>query len=139
MKTWRIVLIILAVGAIIAAAAVYYVYNKPHRDISKEKVDYELSAGEFAAEFDVDADTAHQKYDTKVVKVTGHIEDVSLTHDNRVQLLLKGGIKAALKDSTIGPENFRNNDEVTMKCLYTGYDDLFNEITLKDCDLSTNE
>ncbi len=80
-KTLRILLWIVLVGIIIGISAVYYVFNKPHRNIAKEDAAYTVKAKDLIAEFQTDENAATAKYRDKVISVTGIIKDIR-TLDN---------------------------------------------------------
>jgi hypothetical protein len=72
MKTWLKVGIGLAIAGIIGAAVVYiFVYNKPHPDYETEKADFRLEAKDLYSEFKSDETTAGQKYNGKVIEISG--------------------------------------------------------------------
>lgn len=80
-RTLRMVLWIALIGIITVIAAVYYVFNKPHRNISKEDASYTVTARDLIAEFQADENAATAKYLEKVISVTGIIKSIR-TLDN---------------------------------------------------------
>lgn len=81
LKTFRILLWIFLIGIVIAVSAVYYVFNMPRRNISKEKAVYTLEAKQMISEFKKDESTATAKYLDKAISVLGEIKSIR-TLDN---------------------------------------------------------
>jgi len=75
-KTIRILLWIFLIGIVVAVSAVYYVFNKPRRNISKESALYSLEAKQLISEFRKDETTATAKYLDKAITVKGEIKNV---------------------------------------------------------------
>jgi hypothetical protein len=71
-RKWIAALGILISIAVLAAVLVYFfVYNKPQPDYAKKKPDFEVSAADLLAEFKNNTETANQKYNGKVLLVSG--------------------------------------------------------------------
>lgn len=66
-------LLIIIVGGYIA----YSYYNKPHRDIEKEKATLEVSAVDIMSEFETNEKSANEKYLNNVVLVEGKIRTIT--------------------------------------------------------------
>lgn len=69
----RIVLIVLVLLALAGGGTMYYMYNKPHRDISNESAEFVINAQKLALEFATDETAANQKYLDKVLLVSGRL------------------------------------------------------------------
>jgi hypothetical protein len=80
-KTLRILLWIVLVGIVVAASAVYYVFNKPRRNITKENAVYTLEAKQLIADFKKDETAATAKYLDQTITVSGEIKSIR-TLDN---------------------------------------------------------
>lgn len=80
-KTLRILIWIVLIGIIVGISAVYYVFNKPHRNIAKEDAAFTVTARDLIAEFKSDENAATAKYRDKVISVTGIIKGIR-TLDN---------------------------------------------------------
>ena len=77
MKTWIKIIAGLAALGIAGAILVYFfVYNKPHPDFEHLKPDYSLSAQAIFDEFIADNGAAGQKYNGKMVEITGPLTRV---------------------------------------------------------------
>ena len=72
----RIFLWTVLVGIVIGSASVYYVFNMPRRNISKEKSVYALDAKQMISEFKKDEDSATKKYLDKTISVKGEIKSI---------------------------------------------------------------
>ncbi|MCX6238593.1 MAG: hypothetical protein NTY07_13705 [Bacteroidia bacterium] len=81
-KTLRILLWIILAGIVVATSAVYYVFNKPRRNISKESAVYTMEAKQLISEFKKDEDSATKKYLDKTITVKGEIKSIR-TLDNQ--------------------------------------------------------
>ena len=75
MKKWIKVLIALVIVGAVAAGLVYqFVYNKPHPDYEMEPAVYSLQAEMLFEEFKNNTQKASEKYNGKVIEVTGEID-----------------------------------------------------------------
>ena len=127
--------------AVCIASAVYFVYNKPHRNILDEKAKYTLSLIDMNEEFLTNEDSAYNKYFDQIVEVSG--KAISLTKKE------KGGYDAVLESqgSIINGEIASNDiqiadfldKEVALKGLFIGYDNLLEEIKLSKCSIKQKE
>ena len=72
----RIFLWTVLVGVVIGSASIYYVFNMPRRNISKEKAVYTLEAKQMISEFKKDEDSATKKYLDKTISVKGEIKSI---------------------------------------------------------------
>jgi hypothetical protein len=80
MKTWVKILLGLAIIGIIAVAVIYiFVYNKPHPDYENLKPDYSLTAKALFDEFTANSPAAQQKYNGKMVEITGEVTGMEAT------------------------------------------------------------
>jgi hypothetical protein len=86
-KKWLIILGGLAAAGIVAALLVYFfVYNKPHKDYSKAKPDFEVEAIAFFEEFRTNAAASSARYNGKVIAITGQLSSVEVTDEQVVAL-----------------------------------------------------
>jgi hypothetical protein len=77
----RILLWTFLIGLVIGISAVYYVFNKPRRDVSKETAAFTLDAKQLISEFKKDESSATAKYIDKAIIVKGEIRSIR-TLDN---------------------------------------------------------
>lgn len=70
--------ILIALLVIIAAAALYIYkeYNRTHKDTTRLKADYSLSATDLIKEFETNEQASNKKYTDKVVRVDGEVKDI---------------------------------------------------------------
>ncbi|MEI6889233.1 MAG: OB-fold protein [Bacteroidales bacterium] len=74
MKTWIKIVSVLFLTGIIAAILVYFfVYNKPHPDFEKMDAAYTLAAEDFYKTYVTNKTEAGNKYNGKVIAVTGKL------------------------------------------------------------------
>jgi hypothetical protein len=123
MKTWvKVVLIIGGIGLLVAAGLVYYVYNKPHRDVNTEK-GVQLSAQNLYEAFRVNEDNGNKLYLNKAIEVTGEVADVSTNQDGKTVVNFKTSdplvvINCTFKDN---PGELKPGQTITFKGICTGY------------------
>jgi len=81
LKTFRIILWIFLIGLVVGVSGVYYVFNMPRRDVSKEKAVYTLEAKQLVSDFKSDEAAATKKYLDQAITVKGEIKSIR-TLDN---------------------------------------------------------
>jgi len=89
----RIFLWILLVGIVVGSASVYYVFNMPRRNISKEKAVYTLEAKQLISEFKKDEDSATKKYLDKTISVKGEIKSIRELNNHGMVFSLEDGME----------------------------------------------
>lgn len=123
MKKW----ILLAVLAVISILTYNYIYQN-HRDINKEKAEYNLTSVEILKKFSTDPDNSEKKYLDKTIEVIGKITDQTentITLDHIVFCQFNTNINIQLKD----------NSQIKIKGRFIGYDDLLEQIKLDQCNI----
>ena len=114
---------------ILLAIAVYFVWNKPHKDYSTMRTDITISSLNFINEFKANSTLATEKYLNQIILVNGNTTDKltkSVVLDNRIVCTLDS---SSLKDLGL----IQINNEVSIKGRFVGFDDLFEEIRLDHC------
>jgi hypothetical protein len=81
LKTFRIIAWIFLIGLIVGVSGVYYVFNMPRRNVSKETAVYTMEAKQLIADFKKDETSATAKYLDKTIAVNGQIKSIR-TLDN---------------------------------------------------------
>ncbi len=76
-KLLKIFLIVLAVGILAGVAGVYYVFNKPERNIAKEESALVTSAEELYQLFSNDETKVYGEYGNKILEVEGEIVEAN--------------------------------------------------------------
>lgn len=118
---------------------VYAMYNKPHQNIAATPADYQLTVNEIFREFSADETQATLKFSDKVIALSGSVNKVQAHEDGPSYVLLTGN--GAVVNCEISHENSMEisdgniGEQLTMKGLFVGYDDLLGEIQLKKCSI----
>ena len=114
---------------ILLATAVYFIWNKPHKDYSTMKTDITISSLNFINEFKANSTLATEKYLNQIIFVSGNTTD-KLTKS----VVLDNGIVCTLDSSSLKALRLiQINNEVSIKGRFVGFDDLFEEIRLDHC------
>jgi len=114
---------------ILLATAVYFVWNKPHKDYSNMKTDITISSLNFINEFKANSTLATEKYLNQIIFVSGNTTD-KLTKS----VVLDNGIVCTLDSSSLKALRLiQINNEISIKGRFVGFDDLFEEIRLDHC------
>jgi len=114
---------------ILLAIAVYFVWNKPHKDYSNMKTDITISSLNFINEFKANSTLATEKYLNQIIFVSGNTTD-KLTKS----VVLDNGIVCTLDSSSLKALRLiQINNEISIKGRFVGFDDLFEEIRLDHC------
>lgn len=115
----------------------YYIYNKPHVNVKKEKIDLQVTVDEVANDFLSNREQAIGKYSDKIILLTGKFHTQSLSHNNLKTIIVKGSESLANceMDSlySINIPSLQTGNDIMIKGLFVGYDDLLNELQLKKC------
>ena len=123
MKKWvKVVLILFVIGIVCAAGVVYYVYNKPHRDVTTEK-GVQLSAQNLYDAFKTNEQEANKQYLDKAIQLTGEVANVSTNQDGKTVVDFKTNdplvvINCTFKDN---PGALKPGQTITFKGICTGY------------------
>ena len=114
---------------ILLAIAVYFVWNKPHKDYSTMRTDITISSLNFINEFKANSTLATEKYLNQIIFVSGNTTD-KLTKS----VVLDNGIVCTLDSSSLKALRLiQINNEISIKGRFVGFDDLFEEIRLDHC------
>ena len=81
----RMVIWLLIIGIISAFSAIYYVFNMPHRNLSKESAVYSLAAKQLINDYQINETFANKKYLDQAITVRGIIRSVR-TLDNHTMI-----------------------------------------------------
>jgi hypothetical protein len=123
MKTWvKVLLIIGGIGLVAAAGVVYYVYNKPHRDVSSEK-GVQLSAQNLYEAYHANEANGEKLYTNKALEVTGEVADVSTNQDGKTVVNFKTSDPLVMINCTFrdNPGGLKPGQTITFKGICTGY------------------
>jgi hypothetical protein len=123
---FKIALTILIVILVSGVIAVYYAFNKPHRNIENEIPVYSIEATTLFDEFNHDKTLASQMYVDEVIEVTGFIAELFIDSE-QVSIFLNTGVSCELDSLTIKRNAvFLNSmevgDQITLKGKCDGFD-----------------
>ena len=124
--------IIIIIGLVIVSCCsyAYFQYNKPTKNILEEDVHFTMTARELNTSFN-SAPKASNAYLDKVFMVSGKVTLVEQSTESTI-LILDDSVKCEINNT---------NDTTTIlvgsmqkiKGIFSGYDEMFNEITLSKC------
>lgn len=128
-KTIKKLLILAVIGLVIGLSVMYYVFNKPHRDVAGEKPSFKIEANKLFTEYSNDEVAGNEKYGDKVIQVTGKIVDIA-KEGTEVSIVLNDemeGVSCALNTETIQKNKDKINllkvgDNITLKGKCDGFD-----------------
>lgn len=129
-KKAKIILASLIAIALIAFAAINYVFHGGARDLSSEETAFTVSSTALTAEFTSNLAASNKKYLEKAVAITGIVTEVAAN-----QVIVDNTVICSLKtpDASI-----KKDQNVTIKGRLVGYDDLMGEIKLDQCFIIKN-
>ncbi|NCI47740.1 OB-fold protein [Sediminibacterium soli] len=123
MKKWiKVLLIVLVIGLVGAAGVVYYVYNRPHRDVSTEQ-GVKLTAQGIYDAFHTNEAEANKLYLDKAIELTGEVADIATNQDGKVVVNFKTNDPMVVINCTFkeNPGNLKPGQTITFKGICTGY------------------
>ena len=112
---------------IAAVAVVYYLFNKPHRDVTQEDHRHEILATTLIADYHKSVEEANTKYLDHVILVGGEVTAI-----DSVSITLAPGVFCHMHEDE-STEGVSLGDFVDLKGRVVGYDDLFDEIRMDFC------
>ena len=126
--------ILLSVAALLIAGISYgiYLYNKPHKDIAESKAELTITAPELIEKFTANLEKASTSLTNKIVEIQGSITTIEKT-ETSIIIILDQGVKCELKNES---QQLEKGQVITIKGVYSGYDEMFNEISLIRCHLT---
>ena len=129
MKKSKIILLIVFIIAIGGLSYGFYMYNKPSKKVSEETPEIVISASKLINDFSSNTEKMNLEFLDKVVQITGVITLVESNNESKI-IILDNAIKCELNNLEV---SLNKGAQVTVKGLYTGYDDMFNELSLVKC------
>ena len=116
---------------------IYTMYNKPHKIIAEQAVDFSMTVDEMIEEFNTDETGAGTKFIDKVVILEGVLKSISSTERSLSIMMLEGKsgmVNCEFSDADLQLAGSPNpGDKISVKGLFIGYDDLLGELQLKKC------
>jgi cytochrome c-type biogenesis protein CcmE len=123
MKKWmKVLLTVAAIGLIAGLLMVYWIFNKPHRDVAKEK-GIALSAQQVYDAFRTNEASANSQYLDKAIELTGTVADVSTNQEGQKVVNFSTNDPLVMINCTFktDPGNLKAGDTITFKGICTGY------------------
>ncbi len=118
----KVLLTIAAIGLIAGLLMVFWIFNKPHRDVAKEK-GIALSAQQVYDAFRTNEASANSKYLDKAIELTGTVADVSTNQEGQKVVNFSTNDPLVMINCTFktDPGNLKAGDTITFKGICTGY------------------
>ncbi|PHS07560.1 MAG: hypothetical protein COA88_08535 [Kordia sp.] len=124
--------ILLIIPGIVLVAVLYatYLYNKPHKNILDSDADISYIANTLINNFNTNKITSDDLV-TKIIEVSGKVTLIEKSNKSII-VILNDGVKCELKNTN---NNIKTGSHITIKGMYSGFDEMFNEISLTRCHL----
>jgi hypothetical protein len=108
MNVKKVLLYGVVIGMITGGAVVYYVFHKPHRDISDEKC-ITISAGDLFKAYNANEKKGDTLYLNKPLEVTGVVAEVKENQEHKTTILFQtddpmSGVFCTMADSAVKVE-----------------------------------
>lgn len=118
----KVLLTVAAIGLIAGLLMVYWIFNKPHRDVAKEK-GIALSAQQVYDAFRTNEASANSQYLDKAIELTGTVADVSTNQEGQKVVNFSTNDPLVMINCTFktDPGNLKAGDTITFKGICTGY------------------
>lgn len=119
------------VAVLVVLSGLYgaYLYTKPPRDIATSDSEMSVSAEDLIGQFEADPVQASQHHRNKVIEISGKVTEIE-HGDTSTILILDQGIKCELHQRS---QTVTMGQQINVKGLLAGYDEMFNEISLLKC------
>jgi len=117
---------------ILTASYGFYEYNRKPAAIATLTPSVKISADALIHQFTENQVEESKKHLNKLIQVRGKITAIEEGHHSYI-ILLNNGIKCEL--STLDTNSVVKNQQIQLKGIYAGYDEMFNEISLVRCHL----
>lgn len=118
----KVLLTVAAIGLIAGLLMVYWIFNKPHRDVAKEK-GIALSAQQVYDAFRTNEASANSQYLDKAIELTGTVADISTNQEGQKVVNFSTNDPLVMINCTFktDPGNLKAGDTITFKGICTGY------------------
>ena len=128
MKTKIVVTLVLLVT--IAGIYASLQYNKPHQNIESSDSHLTTTATALITDFENNMPTISKELLGNVLSISGRITAIEKSDQSTIVILDKG-VKCELQKGIYS--QLAVGQEINIKGIYSGFDELFNEITLARC------
>ena len=128
--------IIILLGSLIILSIAFgvYAYNKPHKNVLDSKEDISTTAKELITKFDKDIETSNTFFSNKIILVSGNISLLEKSKKSTI-VILDNGVKFEINNNLISDKKFAIDQFIKIKGLFSGFDEMFNEICLIQCSI----
>lgn len=137
MEKKHLFIIVAIILAVYGFYVIYSTYNKPHKIISELPADFHLSADDMMQEFIINESLAISKYLDKIIAIDGNLKLIGPADAELMSIVLHGNmaiVNCELSSADVKEIGERTiGDELSVKGLFIGYDDLLGELQLKKC------
>ncbi len=123
-------LIILA--ALSIPLIIYFIWNRPHRDIKNEETSIRITADSLFAAYSANEQSANKLYLDKAVEVKGKVAEVKTNSENKTVIILQTadpmfGVNCTMEQAGT---SVKSGDEVEIKGICTGF---LSDVVLNRC------
>ena len=120
-KVFKITVAILLLIIVVGGAIAYRMWNKPNRDVAKEK-GIAITAAQLVTEFQENETAANTKYLNKPIEVSGTVSNVAQNQEGITTVLLSSndamtGVFCTLKENN---PNIKTSTQVVIKGICNG-------------------
>lgn len=141
MNKWLKIIITLAVIGIIAAGLGYkFIYNKPHTNYENAKPDFSITCNDLFANYRSGRETAEQKYNGKVLLISGTLNKVEILDSLTVAIFVLDegmfgdeGVRMTMLPNHANNINSYLNKTITIKGYCAGFNET--DIIMEKCSI----
>lgn len=123
------IFILAAALAVMIGSYGFFQYNKPHKNIAEAQSELVIGANELISKFNENKEIASNDLLNKVVEISGTITDIEHSSEQTI-IILNKGIKFGLPANTL---DITKGEQVEIKGVFSGFDEMFNEISFAKC------
>ena len=118
----KILLSIAGIGLVAGLILLYWIFNKPHRDVAKEK-GIELTAQQLYDAFKNNETQANSLYLDKAIQLSGTVADISTNQAGQKVVNFSTNDPLVMINCTFktDPGSLKAGDTITFKGICTGY------------------
>jgi hypothetical protein len=123
MKKWmKTLLIIGIIGLLAGGGLVYWIFNKPHRDVTQEKA-VQLTAQKLFDAFKANEANANKLYLDKAIELSGEVSEVIKNQEGQIVVNFKTNDPLFVINCTFktNPGELKVGQNITFKGICTGY------------------
>ena len=119
----------------VVVSIVFYVYNKPHKDIGSTATDHSISSKKLVAFYIKDEDIANNKFLGKVIEVNGTILLIHHSNATEVVIELEGTQERVVicvlsRKQAAEKTRYKKGAIITIKGICIG---MLQDVNMKDC------